>query len=145
MTVRRTVQGRSELQYTPSFLEFIKLFAVMDEERKLFPKECRTCGRTFHDYSHYVHETTPKGHTMEDCQETMGIPFTMIYRHCYCGNTLVLTLKRENFSALERFWVMLKKHAESTGEDLKVVVAEFSAQCDHYITNNQGNSQGAGS
>jgi len=69
----------------------------------------------------------------EDCKEVMGKPFTMVYRHCPCGNTLVLTLTEENFPSLDRMWAMLHAEATKSGIPLEALVKEFSRQCDRYI------------
>jgi hypothetical protein len=60
-------------------------------------------------------------------------PFTMMYRHCMCGNTLVLTLTDETSPWIDDFWEMLKEEAERTGKTIRTVVAEFSKQCDDII------------
>lgn len=116
------------------FLEFIKLLGRIENDRKLFPKECRTCGEIFVSLSDYLCATTPKGHSLQDGQEVMGKPFTMIYRHCTCGNTLVLTLTEDIFPALDALWSMLKQEALRLQKPLKIVVAEFAGQWEHYLT-----------
>lgn len=123
----------THVPYNERFLEFIRLFARLDRNEKLFPKECRTCGRKFTSLSHYLTLTTAKGHQLEDCQEVMGRPFTMMYRHCACGNTLILTFTQEILPMLEEFWAMLQREAELTGAPFKEVVTNFSRQLDHYI------------
>jgi hypothetical protein len=110
------------------FWKPIKLFFDIDEHDQLFPKVCRTCGKSFGSLSEYLYATTPKGHSFEDCHEVMGKPFTMIYRHCLCGNTLVLTLTEEVFPMLDLFWSILKEEAETSGRPLKEIVTEFSAK-----------------
>lgn len=69
----------------------------------------------------------------EDCKEVMGKPFTMVYRHCPCGNTLVLTLTDTNFPSLDRMWSMLHDEATNSGVPLEALVREFARQCDRYI------------
>ncbi len=69
----------------------------------------------------------------EDCKEVMGMPFTMVYRHCPCGNTLVLTLTDKNFPPLDRLWSMLHDEATNSGLPLDSVIREFSSQCDRYV------------
>jgi len=126
------VNGRHD-PYDEHFPEFIRLFAGLDRNEKLFPKECRTCGRKFTSLGHYLTLTTAKGHQLEDCKEVMGRPFTMMYRHCACGNTLILTFTQEILPALDEFWAMLQKQAELSGVPFKEVVTDFSRQLDHYI------------
>jgi hypothetical protein len=123
----------ADARYNERFLRFIRLFASIETNPKLFPKECRTCGRKFGSFSRYLRNTLAKGHGLEDCSEVMGGPFTMMYRHCACGNTLVLSLTPETMPMLDGFWGMLQEEAEETGRPFLTVVREFSDQCDHFI------------
>jgi hypothetical protein len=107
------------------FLKTIELFDAVDRHEKLFPKVCKACGRSFADLSTYINETNPKGHTMEDCSDVMRKQFTMIYRHCVCGNTLVLTLTQDIFPLLAMFWSNMKEESDSCGMTLKDFTAEF--------------------
>lgn len=112
------------------------MLAEMDAttgEGKLFPKKCRVCNKEFHRFSEYLCATTPKGHVFEDCKEVMGKPFTMMYRHCPCGNTLVLSLTEQTFPKLDLMWSMLRDEATASKRPLQEVVKEFSSQCDRYI------------
>ena len=123
------------------FLEYFRLFAeihAIGDMSKVFPKECRVCGRTFGSFAEFIRATQPKGHVFEDCQEVMDRPFTMVYRHCSCSNTLVVTLTADIFPPLVRFWSMLGQEAEQSGKPLSEVVRDFSAQCDRYILNGDG-------
>lgn len=122
-----------EGEYNQRFLEFIKLLMLIDTSEKLFPKECRTCGKQFRSLSEYLCTTAPKAQTFENCQEVMNKPFTMVYRHCTCGNTLVLTLTDKNFQALDRMWSMLADEAAASSLPLESVVREFSRQCDRFV------------
>ncbi len=115
------------------FRELIDLFSEIEHSVKLFPKECRTCGRKFKGMSDYLCETSPKGHSFEDCRQVMGKPFTMVYRHCTCGNTLVLTLTEENFPLLNSFWTILCEEAEHSGVPLKVKTTEFCQMWEDYL------------
>jgi hypothetical protein len=120
----------------PRFSDLLELFGEFDgtEGRtKLFPKACRVCGRNFHTLSEYVSETKPKSHVFEDCSEIMKMPFTMVYRHCTCGNTLVMTFTQENFPALDFFWSVLREEALRSERTLTSVVSEFSELCDRYF------------
>ncbi|MFH1112601.1 MAG: hypothetical protein V1792_01645 [Pseudomonadota bacterium] len=120
--------------FNPRFLEFIRLFIPIDTHEKLFPKECRTCGRTFSSLSEYLLRTVGKGHTLDDAEEVMGTPFTMTYRHCSCGNTLVLTFTAETYPLLGELWAMLTKEAERAGKPLTVVTTDFVGQWERYAT-----------
>ena len=131
----------AERYYNARFLEFIKRFVPVDRHEKLFPKECRTCGRTYVSLSHFLGGTEPKGHTLDDEAEVMGQPFTMTYRHCGCGNTLVLTLTEETYPLLTEMWVMLAAEAEKSRKPLSVVVTEFVDQWEHYMLTHTNSSK----
>lgn len=122
-----------EARYNPRFLEFVQAFACIDNHDKLFPKTCRTCGRTFGSLARYLEGTVAKGHSLEDCEETMRAPYTMTYRHCSCGNTLVLTFTADTYPLLRKLWGVLREEAASAGKPLKEVVTDFSVQWEHYI------------
>jgi hypothetical protein len=124
---------QTEERYDTRFLEFIKLLVLIDKNEQLFPKQCRTCGTFFDSLSDYLCATVPKAHSWQDCEEVMGKPFTMMYRHCTCGNTLVLTLTEATFPRLPELWSMLRDEAEKSGRPLDEVVKEFSEQCDNYM------------
>jgi len=136
-------QGPVQRDYHPRFLEFIKHLAGINSTEKLFPKACRTCGKVFPSFGHYLIDTIPKAHSFEDCEEVMGSPFTMIYRHCGCGNTLVLTLTLDNFPLLDELWIMLREEAEIRGEPLPVVVRAFAEQCRWYFASRSEEAAGA--
>lgn len=119
--------------YNDKFLEFIKLFDAIGKDERLFPKKCSTCGRVYESFSEYLWATMPRGHALEDVTNVMHSPFTMQYRNCSCGSTLVLSLTEEIYPELERFWKMLKDEAEETGKPLKQVVSEFREQCSRYV------------
>jgi hypothetical protein len=123
----------TEESYDGRFLEFIKQLVLIDKSEQLFPKQCRTCGTSFDSLSEYLCATVPKAHSWQDCEEVMGKPFTMMYRHCTCGNTLVLTLTEATFPLLRELWSMLRDEAEKRGRPLDEVVGEFSEQCDSYM------------
>ena len=115
------------------FLEFIELLEGIDRDQRLFPKACRVCGREFSSFPEYVKGTSPRRHVFEDCREVMGRPFTMMYRHCPCGNTLILTLTDDIVPGLDQLWRMLHREAEETGRTLREVVGEFGKECDRYM------------
>ncbi|MBI5251252.1 MAG: hypothetical protein HY912_17325 [Desulfomonile tiedjei] len=118
------------------FLEFVRLFAGMNANEGLFPRECRVCGTTFRNVAEYCYATYPKGHCFEDCRDlAQSDPFMMLYRHCKCGNTLVLRITEKIFPDLDAFWQMLHHEAEDSARPLKEVIAEFSDKCDCYLLN----------
>lgn len=123
----------TEDRYDERFLEFIKLLVLIDKNEQLFPKQCRTCGTSFRSLSEYLCATVAKNHSWQDCEEVMGKPFTMLYRHCTCGNTLVLTLTEATFPVLRDLWSILRDEARESGRPLDEVVGEFSQQCDDYM------------
>ncbi|MEJ2717167.1 MAG: hypothetical protein P8182_08520 [Deltaproteobacteria bacterium] len=129
-------KDKVDAQYNKRFLKFIRMFASIETNPKLFPRECRTCGRKFTSLSKYLRNTLVKGHGLEDCSDVMDGPFTMMYRHCSCGNTLVLSLTAETLPMLDGFWGMLKEEAQKTGKPFLTVVREFSDQCDNFIISN---------
>ena len=92
----------------PKRLEkFIDDFIALHRNEALFPKGCRSCGEEFRTLSEYLCLTVPKGHVFEDYSKIMKKPYTMVYRHCICGNTLVLVTHGRCFS---RFKQVLVKH-----------------------------------
>jgi hypothetical protein len=121
------------ITYDERFLEFLRGLAAIGKDDKLFPKDCRTCGKTYHSFPQYLCATTPKGHGFEDESDVMNRPFTMVYRHCPCGNTLVLTLTQDTFPLLDKMWAMLKEVAEERDQPLRQVVSKFVEECVGYI------------
>ncbi|MFC1834804.1 hypothetical protein ACFL2Q_08735 [Thermodesulfobacteriota bacterium] len=119
--------------YDEQLLEFMQEFLCEEVDRCIFPKTCRACSTVFKNICEYIQFTIPKAHVLEDCEEVMGKPYTMIYRHCTCGNTLVMSLTAEIYPMLRELWIELRKRAEESGKPLKEVVSEFREQCDHYI------------
>jgi hypothetical protein len=128
----------SESDYNPRFLEFLRLFLAINDDGKLFPKECRTCGRTFTSLANYLWSTVAKVHCLEDAEPIMGRPFTMTYRHCGCGNTLVLTFTDETYPLLGALWAMLRQEAEQRGRPLKEVVRDFAEQWHLFMVRHGG-------
>lgn len=127
-------EHHADSDYNDCFLEFFELFSEVDEVETLFPKECRVCGTTFAGMAEYCCATMPKGHCFEDCRGMNATtPFMMVYRHCTCGNTLVMTLTEKAFPDLDAFWEMLHEEAEKSGRSLKEVVEDFADQCDCYL------------
>lgn len=113
---------------------FIELFAHIGMHEKLFPKYCKTCGRKYASFLDYVLDTVAKTHCLEDCSDVMGRPYTMMYRHCGCGNTLVLSITDEVLPALDEFWEAIARHAETSGRSPKSIVLDFSRHCEtHFL------------
>lgn len=123
----RTFYGHSR-DDNPRFSEYIELFEAIDDTELLFPKPCRACGRTFVGISDYLCHTSPKGHSMEDASNVMEQQFTMMYRHCSCGNTLVLSFTDAIFPRLESLWSMLQREAKESGRPVQEVVLAFMRQ-----------------
>jgi hypothetical protein len=118
----------------PKRLEkFIDDFIALHRNEALFPKGCRSCGEEFRTLSEYLCLTVPKGHVFEDYSKIMKKPYTMVYRHCICGNTLVLVLTEDVFPDLNKFWSNMRDVAEEKGIPLKDVVDCFVSHCDNYI------------
>jgi len=115
------------------FRTFMEAFLHLGENGILFPKKCRACERVFESYAQYLRQTTPKRHVMEDCSDVMRKPYTMLYRHCLCGNTLVLSLTEESFPLLDELWAALRAEAGQTGKPLESVVSEFRETCDRHV------------
>lgn len=79
------------------FSEFIQLFYMLGKHEKLFPKICRTCGTEYHSFSEFLQGTRPLAHGLQDASEVMHTPYTLQYRNCTCGSTLVLSLTAETY------------------------------------------------
>jgi hypothetical protein len=115
------------------YLELLRLLFMLDGHPKLFPKICRVCGLQFNSLSDYVRLTVPKGHGIEDCSEVMNKPFTMMYRHCRCGNTLVTAITEEHMPQQRVFWDRMRSEAYLGGKTLNQVAAEFVDYCDRVL------------
>jgi len=124
-------------QIDSKFAEFMELFSLIGSDEKLFPKLCRTCGTSYLSFSDFVAGTVAKGHCLEDCSQVMGKPYTMMYRHCECGNTLVLSLTDEVFPELNDFWKMMMQEAEARGIPLRSLVMEFANSCESHLCSNK--------
>jgi hypothetical protein len=124
--------------YNECFLDYMRLFAEAGETEKLFPRWCAACKKKFESLNHYIRSTAPRRHCMEDCRSIMGRPFTMIYRQCGCGNTLVVNVTEETVSFLDSFWEMLTSEARQQGKPLTEVVRVFVDQWELYVRNHEG-------
>jgi hypothetical protein len=119
--------------YNKRFLPFITLFGRIGKDKRLFPKRCSACGAEYHSFAEFLQGTTPLRHGLEDVKSVMRAPYTMQYRNCACGTSLVLSLTEDIFPELDRFWDMLQREADETGKDLYEVVSAFRDQCNRYI------------
>jgi hypothetical protein len=129
---------RRNPQFAEVFLDFFRIFDAPLVNERLFPKDCRTCGRRFKDLGHYLDKTLPKGHVMEDCSDVMDRSYTMMYRHCPCGNTLITVFTEETIPILDRMWETFREEAERSGIPLKEFVREFNRQLDLYVKSGRG-------
>ncbi len=118
---------------------YMELFACLGGQGKLFPKYCRTCGRKYNDFVDYVVGTVAKAHCLEDCSEVMGRPFTMMYRHCRCGNTLVLTITDEEMPSLDDFWEAVARTSEACQKPRKSILLDFALQCEIHLSRFRNN------
>jgi hypothetical protein len=112
---------------------FLQSFIDAGAESKRFPKSCSLCGRKYSNMADYIHSTHAKGHSLEDYRRTMGKPFTMIYRHCACGNTLALALTGADCFFLDQFWEAISLEAQLSGRSVREVVSDFVSQWELYI------------
>lgn len=88
------------------------------------------------DLHQYIWDTEAKAQTIEDAGEVMGKAFTMLYRNCSCGNTLVLTLTSDNFPQIVDFWIMIRKEAESKNASVKETVLNFMHEWERSLKRN---------
>ncbi len=115
------------------FNDFFQQFSSINNDQGLFPKKCRTCGKKYDSLYLYIHDTEAKAQSMEDAGEIFGKSFTMIYRNCSCGNTLVVTITDEILSSVRDFWQAMKELAETSEEPLKNVVTVFMKEWERKI------------
>jgi hypothetical protein len=115
------------------FDAFIEHFYSVNSHEGVFPKKCRTCGKEYESLHHYICDTEAKAQTMEDVGEIMGKSFTMVYRNCSCGNTLVVTITEEIMPQITEFWDSLKLEAEISGHSLKHIVTSFVEEWENDI------------
>jgi len=124
---------RREFKYNERFLEFIKLFAQIGSDSRIFPKLCHTCGTIYRSFPEYIHNTSPAAHCLEEYGNTMDTTLTLQYRNCHCGSTLTIAFTKETYPLLDRFWEMLGKESKETGKPLREVVSDFREQCNRYV------------
>ena len=116
-----------------SLTGFIVRFEAINNDEQLFPKQCRSCGEEFQSFSEFLRSTLPKEHVFQDCSKVMKTPYTMMYRHCSCGNTLVLALTEKTFPGLNELWATIRVISEKTGEPLTHLVKQFAAELDRHF------------
>jgi hypothetical protein len=116
------VEGKNAL------LKFRKFFMDAGAAGNRFPKKCSLCGRKYSSLADYIRYTHTKGHSMENYRSAMGKPFTMIYRHCACGNTLALGLTGADCLFLDDFWEAISSEAHLSGRSVREVVSDFISQ-----------------
>ncbi len=119
--------------YNEKFLAFIKAFANIGADTRLFPKICHTCGKVYRSFPEYIHNTEPTAHCLEEYGSAVDASFTMQYRNCRCGSTLTIAFTKEIYPLLDRFWEMLGRESKETGKPLREVVTEFREQCNRYV------------
>ncbi len=126
--------------YNSRFLEFMKSFALIGKDSRLFPKKCVTCGKEYRSFPEFIHDTSPVRHCLEDCRDVSDALATLQYRNCPCGSTLVLILTRDIYPMLDVFWEMMEKEAAERNKPLPEVVSEFREQCNRFILEHQAQS-----
>ena len=125
----------------PNFLKFINLLAQLNKSGRIPQKECRACGKVYCDLDQYIWDTEAKAQTMEDAGGVMSKAFTMLYRNCSCGNTLVLTLTGEIFPEISEFWNMIRSEAQVSGLPVRDVVLSFMNDWEDRINRNHAGSK----
>jgi hypothetical protein len=108
--------------------KFRQFFVDAGAARNRFPKTCSLCGKQYPNLVEYIRSTHAKGHGMEDYRGAMGKPYTMIYRHCSCGNTLALALTGDDCLFLDQFWEAISLEAQLSGRSVREVVSDFVSQ-----------------
>jgi hypothetical protein len=134
------VEARSKgrgFKYNERFLEFIKLFAKIGSDSRIFPKTCHTCGTVYRSFPEYIHNTSPTAHCLEEYGNAVDANFTMQYRNCQCGSTLTIAFTKKTYPLLDRFWEMIGKESKQTGKPVQEVVTEFREQCNRYVVDHE--------
>jgi len=131
--VEGAVSGASNKPCDLIFDYFIQQLSLINNHKNLFPKKCRTCGKDYENLYHYICDTEAKAQSIEDAGEIMGKSFTMIYRNCSCGNTLVITITDEIMPEIKLVWKTLRNQAEISGKPLKEIVASFLEEWENEI------------
>ena len=101
--------------YNERFPAFIKLFALIGKDSRVFPKKCRTCGKEFESFPEYIHATSPLQHCLEDYREASDAFGTMQYRNCACGGTLLINFTRDVYPSNRRLLGDDRKRSQGKG------------------------------
>lgn len=117
------------------FKDFIQQFSLINNDKDLFPKKCRTCGKKYESLYHYIYDTEAKAQSMEDAGEIMGKSFTMIYRNCSCGNTLVVSVTDEILPSIKDFWKAVRRLSYKSNMPVKEIVTSFIDEWESQIRN----------
>lgn len=115
------------------FDDFIEQFSSINNDKNLFPKKCRTCGKKYDSLYRYIFDTEAKAQSMEDAGEILGQSCTMIYRNCSCGNTLVVTIRDETLPSIGDFWEAMRHLEQNSEETLKNIVTAFVEEWERKI------------
>jgi hypothetical protein len=121
------------VKYNRKYFEFIKAFALIGKDSRIFPKKCRTCGREYFSFPEYIHRTNPRAHCLEQYSVPLDANQTLQYRNCACGTTLVIMFTKETLPVLDGFWETLGKESKRRNKPLREVVLEFREQCNRYV------------
>lgn len=120
-------------EYNEAFMKYIKLFAEIGTDTRLFPKRCSTCGREYHSFPEYIHATLPAKHCLEDYRDVSDGFGTMQYRNCRCGTTMLINFSQDIYPLLDSFWRMIEGQAKARNITVREVVDEFREQCNRFI------------
>jgi hypothetical protein len=126
-------RNKVQIEIKDAFVKFIRFFMDAGAAKKRFPRTCSLCGRQYHDLAYYIRSTHARGHSMEDYRGAMGKPFTMIHRHCDCGNTLALAFTGEDCLFLDQFWETISLEAERSAKSVREVVSDFVSQWELHV------------
>jgi hypothetical protein len=126
-------RNKVQIEIKDAFVKFIRFFMNAGAAKKRFPRTCSLCGRQFHDLAYYIRSTHARGHSMEDYRGATGKPFTMIHRHCDCGNTLALAFTGEDCLFLDQFWETISLEAERSAKSVREVVSDFVSQWELHV------------
>jgi len=119
--------------YNKKFLKFIRAFAELGTDSRLFPKKCATCGREYSSFPDYIHRTFPVAHGLEPYKDSSDAIHTMQYRNCRCGSTLCINLTEDDFPLLESLWEMLGRESREQKRPVREIVLEFREECNRYL------------
>jgi hypothetical protein len=119
--------------YKDQYIEFIRLFALIGKDARLFPKKCKTCGKEYGSFPEYIHGTHPVKHCLEDCRGMSDAIGTMQYRNCPCGSTLIINFTKDVYPLMDSFWEMIGARAKELDRPVQEIVEEFREQCNRFV------------